>query len=329
MANIYSSGIKLNESQKNNIKENTSYIFSKMGIQVKSLLSGSPITTNLSVPVLGPFSYRTAQKFLNYKSGTEISKKSCDALIAFYNLYFEPQIYGTISDFATHNLAKEQARLKPKYRMPSTNPIINRYAEFFCGDYYCYMPSTTQSGKIRGGVLKIYEKHNQLQMILISRIHADAHMDQVMDIISQMHDMDRNGSESFHRNPKLINQKKSYLYRQGTISIDETNDSFHVLLNSEKPASFPMFLSLKNTSTSINSFYKEYYAGMGLSIVHSGDHSQMCSMKIAISKQKISLDNCQEELSYYLTKGISGTGTTHLTTGDVTEWLRFVESQEQ
>ena len=221
MPNIYLKSKKLKPSQIENLKRNVSFIIAEMGIQIKSFSKDAPLKTKLNITVNGPFSYRTADKFLHYHSGMEISLKSCTALIQFYNTYFEPEIHGDIVAFVSHDLAKENARLKTQFHPKETDAFSRKCIDFFTGTYYIYYQSSVFAEKITGGIVQIYEWNNRLRMKLISRLMSDEELDLAKEVIEETQCTPDEGMEHFLQHERIRETGEVFFYHDEWIDINE------------------------------------------------------------------------------------------------------------
>lgn len=325
MSNIYLKSKKLKPSQIENLKRNVSFIIAEMGIQIKSFSKDGPLKTKLNITVNGPFSYRTADKFLHYHSGMEISLKSCTALIQFYNTYFEPEIHGDIVVFASHDLAKENARLKPQFYLEKTDAFTRKCIDFFTGTYYIYYQSSVLSEKITGGIVQIYEWNNRLRMKLISRLMSDEELDLVKEVIDEIQCTPDEGMERFLQHERIRENDEVFYYHDGWIDINEREGTFTISFTDSGTSNQVMLLSLHNTLISLHSVvYKKYIAGMGFCIYLSGDGSKIYTRRVCLTKYKFSMTNDCDLLNRYLSLREQKDGISVITTEEVTDWLREV-----
>lgn len=325
MPNVYLKSKKLKPSQIENLKRNVSFIIAEMGIQIKSFSKDGPLKTKLNITVNGPFSYRTADKFLHYHSGMEISLKSCTALIQFYNTYFEPEIHGDIVAFASHDLAAEGAHLKKQFQRKEADEFSRKCIDFFTGSYYFYYVSSIPDEDINGGIIQIYEWNNRLRMKLISRLKSDAELDLVKEVIEEIDCTPSDGMNRFLQDERILKNGEVYYYHDGLIEINEKQGSFTVSFTDSENSNHVMMLSLHNTLISLHSvIYKKYTAGMGVSMFFSGDATKLFTRKVCLSKYKFSMEEDKELLNDHLDLEFEEYGLVVISTEQVTDWLREV-----
>lgn len=325
MPNIYLKSKKLKPSQIENLKRNVSFIIAEMGIQIKSFSKDAPLKTKLNITVNGPFSYRTADKFLHYHSGMEISLKSCTALIQFYNTYFEPEIHGDIVAFVSHDLAKENARLKTQFHPKETDAFSRKCIDFFTGTYYIYYQSSVFAEKITGGIVQIYEWNNRLRMKLISRLMSDEELDLAKEVIEETQCTPDEGMEHFLQHERIRETGEVFFYHDEWIDINEKKETFTVSFTDSRTSNQVMLLSLHNTMSSLYSdLYKKYIAGMGFSIYLSGDRTKIYTRRVCLSKYKFSMTDDCDLLNRHLSLQEEKDGISVISTEEVTNWLREV-----
>ena len=329
MPNIYLKRKKLKPSQIENLRNNVSFIITELGIHIKSLAKGKPITTNLKTTVYGPFSYRTAFKFLNYSPEMEISLNSCTALIQFYNRFFEPEIHGDIVVFSSHNLAAENAHLKAQYRQTESDDFSRKCIDFFSGNYYLYYPSSINSEMIGGGIVQIYEYNSQLRMKLISRLNSDEELDLVKEVISGKKFAPEDGMKNFLQHELIRKNGVVFYYHDGLIDMNEKKGTFTVAFTDIQTSNQVMLLSLHNAMISLQSVvYEKYVAGMGFCVFLSGDGSKMFARKFCLSKYKFSLKEEQDLLNQFFSVNHGKNGIPVISTEEVTDWLREVSKKQ-
>lgn len=325
MPNIYLKSKKLKPSQIENLRNNVSFIITELGINIRYLLRGKPITTNLKTTVYGPFSYRTAFKFLNYNPEMEISLKSCTALIQFYNTYFEPEIHGDIVTFASHNFMAENVHLKVQFQQMEADDFSRKCIDYFTGTYYIYYKSSVHDEKITGGIVQVYEWNKRLRMKLISCLMSDEELDLAKEVIDETHCTPDEGMERFLQHERIRETGGIYFYHDAWIDINEKKGTFTVSFTDAETSNQVMLLSLHNSMIFLYSdLYEKYIAGMGFSFYLSVDGAKMYTRRFCLSRYRFSMANDCDMLNGFLNLREEKAGVSVVSTEEVTNWRREV-----